>query len=84
MSHTRSVLLGQGAGGGVLAVSALAEHGIVDRIVAEFPDAALEGPAFCRRLAESVEYELSALSGQDAGTRLHSRTEKFRTLGSAL
>ena len=65
-----------------IAAPALAEHGIVDRIVGELPDAALEGPSFCRRLAETVEYELGQLALQDPVRRLHNRTERFRRLGS--
>ena len=53
-------------------VSALAAHGIVDHTVAELPDAAEESPAFCRRMARAVEYELASLRtgavGRTAGT----------------
>ena len=125
---TVSVLLGQGAGGGALAllpadrtvaaqhawlsslppegasaivyrdtlhgaemaqaqgvtVSALAAHGIVDHTVAELPDAAEESPAFCRRMARAVEYELASLRPVPLAERLARRTERFRTLGSVL
>lgn len=101
-----SVLLGQGAGGGALAllpadrtiaahhawlsplppegasailyrttgqapavaqaqqvnVAALHQWGIVDHLVGERPDAALESAAFCRRLGTAIEYELSGLA----------------------
>ena len=124
---TVSVLLGQGAGGGALAllpadrtvaaqhawlsslppegasaivyrdtqhgaemaeaqgvtVAALADHGIVDHTVAELPDAAAEAPAFCRRMASAIEYELAMLRTVPASERLERRTARFRQLGSA-
>ncbi|WP_423721592.1 hypothetical protein [Arthrobacter caoxuetaonis] len=40
-------------------VGALAAHGIVDHVVEERPDASAEAPAFCRRMAKAVEYELA-------------------------
>ena len=125
---TVSVLLGQGAGGGALALlpadrtvaarhawlsslppegasaivyrdtlhgeqmaqaqgvtaSALAAHGIVDHIVTELPDAAVETAAFCRRMAQAVEYELASLRAVPPAGRLANRTARFRRLGSAV
>nr|WP_231713200.1 acetyl-CoA carboxylase carboxyltransferase subunit alpha/beta [Arthrobacter sp. zg-Y769] len=125
---TVSVLLGQGAGGGALALLpadrtvaaqhawlsslppegasaivyrdtlhgaqmaeqqgvtafALASHGIVDHTVAELPDAAAEAPAFCRRMARAVEYELASQRTVPAAERLARRTGRFQRLGSAL
>ncbi len=46
----------------------LHELGIVDRIVAEHPDAAEEPEAFCQRLGAVLEYELSALLASGPGS----------------
>ncbi|MGA8845606.1 MAG: carboxyl transferase domain-containing protein, partial [Nocardioides sp.] len=42
--------------------------GVVDRIVAEHPDAADEAEAFCQRVGAVLEHELSALLRTGAGT----------------
>nr|BFE81327.1 hypothetical protein GCM10020093_039280 [Planobispora longispora] len=42
----------------------LKRNGVVDRIVPEFPDAAYEPEAFCRRVAAALEYEIIGLLGQ--------------------
>ncbi|MGH3362346.1 MAG: carboxyl transferase domain-containing protein [Nocardioides sp.] len=42
--------------------------GIVDRIVAEHPDAAEEPEAFCQRVGAVLEYELSALLASGPGS----------------
>ena len=46
----------------------LHERGIVDRIVAEQPDAADEPEAFCQRMGAVLEYELSSLLASGAGS----------------
>jgi acetyl-CoA carboxylase carboxyl transferase subunit beta len=46
----------------------LHERGIVDRIVAEHPDAAEEPEAFCHRVGATLEHELAALLRSGAGT----------------
>ena len=46
----------------------LRELGIVDRIVAEKPDAADEPEAFCARVGAVLEYELAALLASGPGT----------------
>lgn len=46
----------------------LYRRGIVDRIVAEKPDAAEEPEEFCRRVGAVLEYELSALGRAGAGS----------------
>ena len=51
----------------VLAVG-LAEHGIVDRIIPELPDAADEPDEFCHRVARVVEEELTALLAAGPGS----------------
>ncbi|KRE68377.1 acetyl-CoA carboxyl transferase [Arthrobacter sp. Soil736] len=124
-SPTVSVLLGQGAGGGALAmlpadrtiaaqhawlsplppegasaivhrstdfapamsaaqgvnVASLYANGMVEHIVDERPDAALEGRAFCQRMGQAIEYELAALSSAGAGELLPQRIGKYRSLG---
>lgn len=56
----------------------LRASGIVDRIVAEHPDAAEEPRAFCERLGGVLEYELSALVHAD---RSRLRAERVRRFG---
>ena len=43
----------------------LRNRGVVDRIVAEHPDAADEPEAFCQRVGEVLRHELAALSRRD-------------------
>jgi acetyl-CoA carboxylase carboxyl transferase beta subunit len=57
------------------------EAGIVDRIVAEHPDAADEPEQFCLRLGEVLRYELAALSQQDGKVLVRQRAERYRRLG---
>jgi acetyl-CoA carboxylase carboxyl transferase subunit beta len=59
----------------------LRAQGIVDRIVAERPDAADRPEEFCRRMGAVVEQELARLLGQGREDRLKSRFERFRQLG---
>lgn len=124
-SASVSVLLGQGAGGGALAllpadrtiaaqhawlsplppegasaivhrsvdfapamsaaqgihVAALHADGLIDHIVDERPDAALEGREFCERMALAIEYELGALAAIPLAELLPARVAKFRTMG---
>ena len=123
---TVSVLLGQGAGGGALAllpadrtiaaqhawlsplppegasaivhrtpdfapamseaqgvnVASLYANGLVEHIVDERSDAALEGRAFCQRMGQAIEYELAELSSAGMGELLPRRLEKYRRLGA--
>ncbi len=51
----------------------LYRRGIVDRIVAEKPDAADEPEAFCRRVGAVLEHELSALLAAGPGRRSSAR-----------
>jgi acetyl-CoA carboxylase carboxyl transferase subunit beta len=54
---------------------------MVEHIVDERGDAALEGRAFCQRLGQAIEYELAALSAAGVAELLPQRLEKYRTLG---
>lgn len=127
-SPSVSVLLGQGAGGGALAllpadrtvaaqhawlsplppegasaivhrstefapamsasqgvnVAALYANGLIDHIVDERPDAALEARAFCRRMGQAIEYELSLVSASGIGELIPRRLEKYANLGRRL
>ncbi|MGH1564104.1 carboxyl transferase domain-containing protein [Mumia sp. DW29H23] len=58
--------------------AALTDEGVVDRVVAEVPDAAEEPEAFCRRVAAVVEEELATLWAADDGTRRAARRARFR------
>lgn len=55
----------------------LRERGIVDRIVAEHPDAADEPEEFCRRVGEVLAYELGRLARTDVDTLLATRADRF-------
>jgi acetyl-CoA carboxylase carboxyl transferase subunit beta len=59
----------------------LLAHGIVDRIVAERPDAADEPEAFLARLGRVIEYELVGLLDQEPGKRVTARTDRYRRIG---
>ncbi len=127
-SPSVSVLLGQGAGGGALAllpadrtvaaqhawlsplppegasaivhrstefapamsaaqgvnVAALHANGLIDHIVDERHDAALEARAFCQRMGAAIEYELSLVAAAGIEHLLPRRFEKYRNLGGQL
>jgi acetyl-CoA carboxylase beta subunit/acetyl-CoA carboxylase alpha subunit len=55
--------------------------GIVDRIVAERPDAAREPEEFAKRLSQLLEHELISLMELDPVARLAKRLAKYRSLG---
>ena len=55
--------------------------GIVDRIVAEHPDAADEPADFCARMAQVLEHELALLLRADPVTRRAARLARYRALG---
>ncbi len=65
-----------------VASRALRENGIVDRVVAELPDAAEEPEAFCLRLGDAIAQELAALQLLPNGSRRLRRMERFRRIGS--
>ena len=60
----------------------LLRNGIVDRVVAEQPDAADEPAAYLARVARVLEYELIALLRRDPRTRLAARLARYRHLGT--
>jgi acetyl-CoA carboxylase carboxyl transferase subunit beta len=59
----------------------LLADGIVDRVVAEHPDAADEPEDFCRRMALVIAGELSRLASTNATSRLTARHDRYRRLG---
>ncbi len=59
----------------------LLRAGIVDRIVAERPDAADEPEAFCRRFGQVLEHEMVALLRQPTDLRLADRHRRYRRIG---
>ncbi|MCW2724700.1 MAG: carboxyl transferase [Frankiales bacterium] len=60
----------------------LLRNGLVDRVVAERPDAADEPAAFLARLGQVLEYELVELLHRDPAERLAARLRRYRTLGT--
>ncbi|CAB4704049.1 unannotated protein [freshwater metagenome] len=59
----------------------LLRNGIVDRIIAERPDAAVEPQEFARRVAQVLEREIVLLLNMDPVERLVLRRERYRRLG---
>jgi acetyl-CoA carboxylase carboxyl transferase subunit beta len=56
--------------------------GIVDRIVAERPDAAMEAEAFCDRVGAVLRYELAALRQQDLEELRRARVDRWNQIGA--
>lgn len=59
----------------------LVEDGVVDRVVAEDPDAAEQPEEFCRRMGRVLSEELVGLLHQDTATLRARRHERYRRLG---
>jgi acetyl-CoA carboxylase carboxyl transferase subunit beta len=59
----------------------LQQRGIVDRVVAEHPDAADEPEAFCARMSQTIQHELATLARLDPAERLQTRLSRYRGLG---
>ena len=55
--------------------------GVVDRIIAEEPDASLAPLDFVSRVGATLEYELIELMREPSDRRLARRMERYRTLG---
>ena len=60
----------------------LLRAGVVDRVVAEHPDAADEPGPYLDRVARVLEAELTGLLRRDPRTRLAARLARYRRLGS--
>lgn len=76
LSHAAEIAHQQG-----LATRALRENGIVDRVVAERPDAAEEPEAFCIRMGDAIAQELAALQLLRGEARRLRRQERYRVIG---
>jgi acyl-CoA carboxylase subunit beta len=59
----------------------LLAHGIVDRVIPEYPDAAAEPERFCLRIGASLREELAALRNADTAQRLAERAQRFERIG---
>jgi acyl-CoA carboxylase subunit beta len=59
----------------------LLAHGIIDRVIPEFPDAAAEPEPFCRRVGAALHHELAALGNDDTRRRLTERVQRFDRIG---
>ncbi len=55
----------------------LRDRGVVDRIVAEHPDAADEPEQFCLRVGEVLRHELAALRHRDVDELVRTRPDRF-------
>lgn len=62
----------------------LERFGIVDRVVAEYPTAAMEREQFLERLRGVIELELRELISEDNAERLEMRERRYRRGGSPL
>jgi acetyl-CoA carboxylase carboxyl transferase subunit beta len=60
----------------------LLADGIIDRIVAEHPDAADEPADFCRRMSQMIQHELATLVRIDRAERRIQRLDRYRRLGA--
>lgn len=58
----------------------LLADGIVDRIVAEHPDAAQEPEDFSRRMAKAIAHELTELTRMERAERMAARHARYRRL----
>jgi acetyl-CoA carboxylase carboxyl transferase subunit beta len=65
---------------GVRAADLLA-HGIVDRVIPEYPDAAAEPEQFCLRVGAALRDELATLGNVDSAYRLADRAGRFDRIG---
>ena len=63
----------------VRALDLLAD-GVVDRIVAEHPDAAEEPQEYCTRMAHAIRHELAELAALEPAARLTARHDRWRAL----
>jgi acetyl-CoA carboxylase alpha subunit len=62
-------------------VASLYANGLVDHIVDERDDAALEPRQFCTRMAHAIEYELASVAGLPIPELVSARGRKYGNLG---
>jgi acetyl-CoA carboxylase carboxyl transferase beta subunit len=78
--HDTSHAADMAANQGVRSADLLA-HGIVDRVIPEYPDAAAEPERFCHRIGAILRDELAALRDADTAQRLAERVQRFERIG---
>jgi acetyl-CoA carboxylase beta subunit/acetyl-CoA carboxylase alpha subunit len=78
--HDTSHAADMAAKQGVRSADLLA-HGIVDRVIPEYPDAAAEPERFCLRVGATLRDELAALGKVGTGHRLAERALRFERIG---
>ncbi|OBF30052.1 acetyl-CoA carboxyl transferase [Mycobacterium sp. ACS1612] len=59
----------------------LLAHGVVDRVIPEYPTAAAEPEQFCLRVGAVLRDELATLRNVDAARRLADRVDRFDRIG---
>jgi acetyl-CoA carboxylase carboxyl transferase subunit beta len=59
----------------------LLAHGVVDRVIPEYPDAADEPEQFCLRVGAALRYELAAMDSAETTRRLADRAQRFDRIG---
>jgi acetyl-CoA carboxylase alpha subunit len=77
-SHADEMAVAQG-----VSSADLLRHGIVDRVIAEYPDAADEAGDFVRRVGAVLEHEIATLMSEPIGQLLPRRMQRYRSLGLA-
>jgi acetyl-CoA carboxylase carboxyl transferase subunit beta len=80
LHHDTSHAPAMAAKQGVRSADLLA-HGIVDRVIPEYPDAAAEPESFCLRVGATLRDELAALGSADTPRRLTERAERLDRIG---
>jgi acetyl-CoA carboxylase carboxyl transferase subunit beta len=80
LHHDTSHAPAMAAKQGVRSADLLA-HGIVDRVIPEYPDAAAEPESFCLRVGATLRDELAALGNADTPRRLAERAERLDRIG---
>jgi acyl-CoA carboxylase subunit beta len=78
--HDTSHAADMAAKQGVRSADLLA-HGIVDRVIPEYPDASAEPERFCLRVGAFLRDELSALRNADTAQRMAARVQRFERIG---
>jgi acetyl-CoA carboxylase carboxyl transferase subunit beta len=78
--HDTSHAADMAAKQGVRSADLLA-HGIVDRVIPEYPDAAVEPVQFCLRVGAALRDELAALDNVGTERRLVDRAQRFDRIG---
>jgi len=76
-SHAAEMAAAQG-----VSSTDLLRHGIVDRVIAEHPDAADEAGEFVRRVGAVLEHEIATLLATPIGELLPRRQDRYRRLGT--